>query len=250
LETNAFLCAFSRFMSRRGKPAKVYSDNASTFVGAQKELKCLIKDVNECMSGFSIKNGFEWHFHPPHGSHHACHYERMIRSIRKVLRGLTNEQEMGEDVLLTFFCEAEKILNDRPLGPVSEDPNDFIPLTPNQILLLRGNSCKPIFDSNNLPRQFHKQAQYIADVFWKRWLKEYLPSLQARQKWCDEKRNLKVGDMVFLCDEGHPRGRWPLAKVIEVVYDCDNNVRRVIVKDKSGLKERPISKLTLLEGID
>jgi hypothetical protein len=202
------------------------------------------------MSKYSVKNGFEWYFHPPHGSHHAGHYERLIRSIRKGLRGLTNEQEMGEDVLVTFLCEAEKILNDRPLGPVSDDPNDFTPLSPNLILLLRHNPCKAIFDANNVPRQFHKQAQYLSNIFWKRWLKEYLPSLQARQKWCSQLRNLMVGDLVFMCDEGYPRGKWPLAKVVEVIYDLDKNVRRVIVKDKIGLKERPISKLALLEGIN
>ena len=38
----------------------------------------------------------------------------------------------------------------------------------------------------------------MADVFWKHWLTEYLPTLQVRQKWLRPKRNLKVGDLVLV----------------------------------------------------
>jgi hypothetical protein len=43
-----------------------------------------------------------------------------------------------------------------------------------------------------------KQIQYLADLFWSRWRKEYLPILQARQKWTKQNRNMKVGDIVLL----------------------------------------------------
>ena len=36
LTSNAFLAAFSRFVSRRGYPSNVYSDNGKNFVGAAK----------------------------------------------------------------------------------------------------------------------------------------------------------------------------------------------------------------------
>ena len=124
---------------------------------------------------------------------------------------------MTEDNLTTFLCECEKILNDRPLTPLSDDPNDDLPLTPNTILLLRENSCKSIgkFDDHSLyTKRYHAQAQYLADVFWKRFLNEYLPLLQERSKWLSQppaKYNFKVGDFCLMTDEGigrGDRGRW------------------------------------------
>ena len=173
LETNAFLCAFSRFIARRGKPEKVFSDNATNIRGAQEELRNMVTSLNGPADSYAQSKGFTWHFHPPLGSHHGGHYERLIRSIRETLLGLTTQQEMTEDNLTTFFCEIEKILNDRPLTQISNDPNDQTPLTPSLILLLRGNASKPILESENDPKIYHRQAQYLADIFWKRWLKEY-----------------------------------------------------------------------------
>ena len=171
LETSAFLCALSRFISRRGVPQKIYSDNATNFKGAQDELKSVIVSNDEKAVKYCMSRSIQWHFHPPHGSHHGGHYERLIRSIRRILRGVTSEQEMTEENLTTFLCEAEKILNDRPLTSVSDDPNDDTPISPNTILLLRGNSCKELFESENVPKQYHRQAQYLANIFWSRWLK-------------------------------------------------------------------------------
>lgn len=49
-----------------------------------------------------------------------------------------------------------------------------------------------------------KQAQYLSDVFWRRWLKEYLPEMQRRQKWTKSQRNFAIGDIVLLVDENLP----------------------------------------------
>lgn len=38
LTTEAFLAAFNRFISRRGRPANVYSDNGLNYVGANNEI--------------------------------------------------------------------------------------------------------------------------------------------------------------------------------------------------------------------
>jgi hypothetical protein len=53
---------------------------------------------------------------------------------------------------------------------------------------------------------------------------------------------LKVGDIVLMCDEGYPRGKWPIARVTEVFLDSDNHVRKVTLKCKNGIKVRPITK--------
>ena len=46
MDSDAFLMALHRFMARRGKPQKVFSDNGTNFVAANKELADEIKTVN------------------------------------------------------------------------------------------------------------------------------------------------------------------------------------------------------------
>lgn len=68
---------------------------------------------------------------------------------------------------------------------VSDDCRHPDPLSPNKLLFLRPNQSLPpgVFDKSNLyNRRWWCQTQNLTDVFWKRWIKEYLPTLQDRQK--------------------------------------------------------------------
>ena len=139
----------------------------------------------------------------------------MIRSVRKILAALLKEQRINDETLSTLLCEAEKILNDRPLTPLSDHLDDPEPLTPNKLLLHKSNSCLPLdvfTDQDKYSKRWH-QAQGLANAFWKRWMKDYLPVLQRRQKWYFPRRNFAIGDLVLVIDEKAPRGlprqQWP-----------------------------------------
>ena len=93
-----------------------------------------------------------------------------------------------------------------------------------------------------------RHVQHVVGHFWARWLKEYLPELNRRQKWLDKKPNLKVGDMVLIIDENAPRGSWPLARVAEVHVGRDGLVRSARLKTKTTFLVRPVTKLVFLEG--
>lgn len=75
--------------------------------------------------------------------------------------------------------------------------------------------------------------QYLADVFWCRWLKEYLPTLQQRQKWLQPKQNLRIGDLVLILHENTPRNHWPLGLITQVYPGADGLVRTVEVKTQA-----------------
>ncbi len=79
-------------------------------------------------------------------------------------------------------------------------------------------------------QRWWKQVRYLINLFWTRWIKEYL---QTRQKWMERKKNLKVGDIILLMDENDRRGQWPLARVVEVFPSEDGLVRSVKVKTSS-----------------
>ncbi|KAG1674653.1 hypothetical protein GQR58_015022 [Nymphon striatum] len=93
-----------------------------------------------------------------------------------------------------------------------------------------------------------KQVQYLTNLFWRRWLNEYLLLLQRRQKWVARQENLKIGDIVLMADNRLPRGQWPLGRVIEVYPDKGADVRTLKVKSKLGIMDRPVSKLVNLES--
>ena len=147
------------------------------------------------------------------------------------------------------MCEVEGIMNSRPITTVSGDPNDIEPLTPNHLLLLKSEVALPpgLFKKEDLlsHRQW-RQVQYLADLFWRRWSKEYLPLLQLRQKWVKPKRNLAVGDVVLISTEASHHNSWPLGRIVETFPDKRGFVRQVRVRTKSAVYERPVEKLCLL----
>ena len=175
----------------------------------------------------------------------------MIRSIRKILAALMNEQFVDDEALHTFLLEVERILNDRPMVKNEGDLDDLDPLTPNKLLLLRCNSCLPpgVFVGTDRYSSHWKQAQLLTNAFWKRWIVEYLPTLQERQKWLKPRRNLKIKDLVLMVDKKSPRGQWPMA-LVEVFPDGNGYVREASVRTRHAVFRRNVRQLCLLEGVE
>lgn len=61
----------------------------------------------------------------------------MIRSVRKVLNTTLTEQVLDAEGLQTLLCEAEAIINRRPITKALPDLHDLEALTPNHLLLFK-----------------------------------------------------------------------------------------------------------------
>ena len=178
-------------------------------------------------------------------------WERLIRATKIILKSIIKEQLLNDEQLLTLMTETEKIINDRPLTPVSCDPRDPPALTPNTLLLMKSNRCLHvgIFKKQDVyAKRWWKQVQYLANIFWKRWLREYLPLLQKRQKWQRKTTDLKKDDVVLVATDNVPRGQWPLARVVDVKVGRDGLIRSCVVRTQFTQLVRPITKLCLLES--
>ena len=79
-------------------------------------------------------------------------------------------------------------------------------------------------DSDKFSQKRWRQAQLLANHYWKRWLREYIPSLQERQKWHKTQRNLQTGELVLITDDNVPRHQWPIGRVTNVFPGSDGLV--------------------------
>ena len=251
LSTDSFICALRRFVSRRGNIGHVYSDNGTNFVGANKILRREIEKWNQNhIAAFLQQRDVDWHFNTPSASHFGGAWERLVRSVRRVLNSLSPRQTVFTDESLsTLLTEVEGIVNSRPLYPISFVQGLPRPLSPQDLLIVQPGQNLPMCESQESDARFSdrwRQVQHFAKIFWQRWSKEYLPTLSARQKWSRERRNVAVNDIVIMMDNCTPRSQWPLGRVLEVYPDKKGFVRTVLVKTNGGQLKRPISKLCVV----
>ena len=104
--------------------------------------------------------------------------------------------------LQTFFTDAVRIVNDRPLTTLSDQPNNLCPITPSSFL---GQHLAPNTPLCGLRDQGDLRKDYLynstpAHRFFLLWMKSYLPSLQGRSKWRTLQTNLEPAQLVLVGD--------------------------------------------------
>ena len=261
LTTDSFINALRRFIAIRGPIRQLRCDQGTNFVGAERELKQALSEMNQQYVGEFLRNQhcdyFPFKMNAPKASHAGGIWERQIRSVRRILQILLQEfgAQLSDESLRTLLLEASAIVNSRPLTVDQiADPKSNIPLSPNNLLTMKTQIILPPpgnFDSTDIyHRKQWRRVQHIANEFWHRWKREYLQSLQPRQKWTRSEPDVKVGDLVLVKDIQTPRNQWPLAKIEEVLTGDDSHVRRVkLLMCQNGQKsvlERPIQKIVLI----
>jgi hypothetical protein len=185
LDTDSFILALRRFLARRGPIRQLRCDNGTNFVGAERQLREAFAEMKEDkIKEILMKQSIEWVFNPPAASHFGGIWERQIRTVRKVLSSLSREfgDKLDEESFRTLMCEVESIVNSRPITTVSSDPNDLDALTPSHILIMKSSIVLPppgIFQQADVYlRRRWRRVQYLANIFWTRWKREYLLTLQ------------------------------------------------------------------------
>ena len=78
-------------------------------------------------------------------------------------------------------------------------------------------------------------------------MKEWLPQLNKRHKWLKIQKDFKIGDVVLVLSTDIGRGKWQIARILDVFPGKDGHIRVVKVKIDDSEYIRPISKLCPLE---
>ncbi|GFY21778.1 integrase catalytic domain-containing protein [Trichonephila clavipes] len=252
LTSQAFIAALKRFMARRGKCEKLFSDNGKNFVGASNEIKKLLEIVrkpDEKLANYLAAEEIEWKFIPARSPNFGGLWEAAIKSSKYHLKRVVNGINLTYEELLTVTVQIEGILNSRPLCPLSNNDDDFQVLTPAHFLINRSlnsleepnlTKCK----ESNLKKW--QKITKIVQLMWKFWSRNYLNRLQQRGKWMFEKNNVKIGDLVLIIEENLPTYKWALGRIVELYYGEDKKVRFVKIKTQYSTCKRAISKICVL----
>ena len=251
METDEFIPTLKRLIARKGRPEKIYSDNAKTFVAAANWLKKAQQD--EKFHHFLMKEKIRWQFNlsraPWWGG--GGEFERMVGLVKSALyksigNGCLTKKEL-QDVLL----DIEITLNNRPLG-YQEDDIQMPTLTPNALQFVGTTHLPEPEHYHESDPDLRKRAKYLKkckDHMWSRWTKEYVRTLRERHNL---KHNVKpfslaVGDVIIIYGEERNRGKWPLGIVQELYPGRDGVIRAAKIKTVNGHLDRPVHLLYPLE---
>ena len=261
MSTETFLLCFKRFVSRRGIPSLVVTDNAKKFKSASKKLIALFKSakVQAYLTEKRIKSKYNQAKAPWWGGF----YERLIKSVKSCLKKCVGRASLSFDELHTTLVEIEGVLNLRPLTYLYSDDLEE-PLTPSHLILGRRILKLPEFeedeeddkDFDDNPDTALRRLRYLSTVlkhYWQRWKAEYLVDLCEFHKMRKGQKGLPVdikeGDIVSVQDEGrHNRILWRLGRVTKLIKGRDNVIRgaKIVLANKQWI-ERPVEKLYPLE---
>lgn len=258
LTTKSFLAALQRFISRRGKPREIFSDNATNFVGAKNKLKGLdelcssSKDEGNITETCAQEN-INWKFIPPRSPHFGGLWEAGVKSVKYHLVRIIGKASLTYEELNTTICRIEGCLNSRPISPLSSDPSDQNPLTPGHFLI--GQPLTAISEENDATTNLNRLTRWqrinqLTQHFWNRWRKEYISELQSKVKWRQSSNNIKVGTLVMVHEDNSPPMNWKLGRILKAIPGADGKVRVVLIKTQSQTIKRAINKICPLPIID
>ena len=178
--TEGFIRSLKRFVARRGRPSKIYSDNAKSFVAAAKWLRTIMKD--EKLQNYLAHQYITWQFNLSRAPWWGGQFERLVGLVKRALHKSSGRAKLTWNEFEEVILDVEIALNNRPLSYV-EDDIQLPVLTPNSMMFEQSNllpeeDIESIEDIN-----LRKRARYLRrckDALWSRWSGEYVKGLRER----------------------------------------------------------------------
>ena len=143
LTTEAFLAALKRFVSRRGLPTEIHTDNGTNFVGAKNDLAELYRFLStdtttRAINSYLLNLRITWHCIPERAPHFGGLWEAAVKSTKFHLRRVIGSQRLDYEEFSTIATQVESCLNSRPISTTTSHSTDGIMvLTPGHFLISR-----------------------------------------------------------------------------------------------------------------
>ncbi|XP_055623055.1 uncharacterized protein LOC129766512 [Toxorhynchites rutilus septentrionalis] len=254
LTTAACINAIKRFVARRGRLIELHCDNATAFVGADRELATLRRKYldqfksNE-WKNYCVDSGISFFFIPARSPHFGGLWEAGVKSFKFHFRRIFGGHSYTLDEFSTATIHIEGILNSRPLTPLTDHPDDLAVLTPGHFLIGEPMFSIPEPDVTNINTNRLSRLQTMrrsVQDFWNRWSRDYVSQLHQRSKWKRATTNIQVGALVLLKQSNLPPFLWNLGKIVETYAGQDGLVRVVLVRTSHGHYKRAVTEISVL----
>ena len=242
----------------------LYSDNASNFKAADKELRQMYRKIDfKAVKNAGILSAksspITWQFSTEKAAWTNGITERLVQSVKRALRPTLLREVVSFERLEAILIGIEGILNCRPLATSSaSDESLATPITPS--LLMYGKNMLPLedpprslrTDDSHMPNvtKSLKIRQRFLNMFWRMWRKEYLLRFDVAKKWVKPQDNrLDIGDVVVIVDPDSLRNDWRLAKVVEPTFSKSGKLSGAKVRTANGkVLTRHLRNLAMLES--
>ncbi|XP_037295468.1 uncharacterized protein LOC119189550 [Manduca sexta] len=251
LTTEAYMAALNRFVSRRGKPRSITSDNGTNFVGASNEMTKFLSVSN--VKSEVAQEGIEFIFTPAYSPHFNSLAEAAVKSCKHHLKRLLGLSNFTFEEMVTCLTHIEAVLNSRPITPLSSDPNDFSALTPSHFLIgrpLLSVPCSQVTDANITRLDRWKRIQLIRQHFWNRFHNEYTSQMQEKLKWSQSRGEVEPGSLVLIKDKTTPPLLWSLGRVVKIYPGIDGITRVAELKTRRGTIRRAFNNICPLPTLE
>ncbi|XP_076289814.1 uncharacterized protein LOC143213645 [Lasioglossum baleicum] len=229
----------------------MYSDNGTTFQGADKDIaqsfRAATRDTN--FLNKLATDQISWKFIPPAAPHFGGLWEAGVRSTKHHMKRVIGSHTLTFEEFTTILCQIEACLNSRPLAPASDHVDDYSAITPGHFLIGSALNAVPaptLLDvrENRLSRW--QLLRQLSESFWRAWSADYLHTLQQRPKWRISTNLAKPGRIVLIKNSLAPPTKWNLGRILRCHPGHDGISRVVTVRTAQGEYKRPITQLCFL----
>ena len=123
MSAEALLPALRQFLSRRGLPRVIQTDNGTNFVSIDSNLKALYQTLDkqgsqQQISSYLSSHRIQWKRIPARFPNFGGIWETGVRSAKRLLKKMTNNLTFTYEEFNTILTQVEAVLNSRPIAPL------------------------------------------------------------------------------------------------------------------------------------
>ena len=111
----------------------------------------------------------------------------MVKSVKSTLQKIVKDLLLNEEEYRTVLAEVAACINSRPLWPSQDEDVTEQPITCMDLLRPGGLPRDP--ETMNVtcnPQKRYRYIQRVVNEWWRLWMLNFVPNLQARNKWYKE----------------------------------------------------------------
>ena len=252
-DTEGVLRSLRKLTATYGSARIYYSDNASYYTKASKELKNFVTSIDwHQLQKQAQKWNAEWIFATAASPFRNATSERLVSTFKQALATTIKKSMLTFPELATCLTEIASYINNRPIGFLTSDSQDDMqPISPS--LLMIGREIEILGDYQGQDpdlQELYDHRKKTLEHFIQNWAALYLQNLSPTTKWLAKNPyKIKPGMILFIRDENKMKDLWAKGIVTKVIRSKNDNLPRTVELRTSTSKKivRPIQKLAIPE---